>query len=140
MEPFFISLKKTKIMRTFIALIITLFAVIAWQSCQYDWVESEPVDPNDTIPVVTSFSADIMPIFNTGCNMSGCHAPGGFSPDLTLANAYADLWAENMIDTLVPENSVLYKKVAPGGSMNSFSKKNDYKTILSWIDQGALNN
>ena len=128
-------------MKKVLLFIILLAGITAWQSCKYDWVDEEPANPNDTIPPVPkSFSTDIMPIFNTGCNMSGCHAPGGFSPDLTLANAYSDLFAENLIDTITPENSILYKKVAPGGSMNSYSKKNDYKTILTWIQEGALNN
>ena len=54
------------------------------------------------IPEVVSFSADIQPIFNEGCNNAGCHATGGIAPDLTPANAYADLFAKNLIDLVNP--------------------------------------
>jgi hypothetical protein len=127
-------------MKKLILLIVALSGIMAWQSCQYAWIEEEPADPNDTIPVVISFSADIQPIFDAGCNATGCHAAGAWDPDLSPGNAYQDLFAENLIDTIAPENSILYIEVAPGGAMDDYAKKNDYKTILSWIQQGAKNN
>jgi hypothetical protein len=118
-------------------LIISVFTiVIAWQSCQYEWIEEEPIVVPDTV----SFTADIIPIFNTGCNASVCHGAGGEAPELTPENAYTSLFAENTIDVATPENSVLYKKVNTGGSMNKYSQPGDPELILKWIQQGALNN
>jgi len=123
-------------MKKLILLIITLISITAWQSCQYDWLD--PIDPD--IPDVVSFSTNIQPIFDRSCNNAGCHATGGTAPDLTPANAYADLFAEDQIDLTTPENSILYKKCASGGSMNKFTMPGDPEIILKWIQEGALNN
>jgi hypothetical protein len=123
-------------MKKIILLIITLIGIMSWQSCQYEWLD--PIDPE--VPDVVSFSVNIQPIFDRSCNNAGCHASGGTSPDLTPANAYADLFAENMIDLATPENSILYKKCASGGSMNKYTEPGDPDIILKWIQQGALNN
>jgi hypothetical protein len=118
-------------------LILSIFTVVvAWQSCQYEWVEEEPINVPDTV----SFAADIIPIFNTGCNASVCHGKGGEAPELTQENAYTSLFAENQIDVATPENSNLYKKINTGGSMNKYSQPGDPELILKWIQQGALNN
>jgi hypothetical protein len=124
-------------MKKIILLIVTLIGIVAWQSCQYEWVE--PV--KTVIPEVVSFSADIQPIFNEGCNNAGCHAPGGTAPDLTPANAYADLFAMSLVDTVNPEKSILYLKLAEGGSMKKYAPSGDPDDlILEWIKQGAPNN
>jgi hypothetical protein len=119
-------------------LILAIFtSLIAWQSCQYEWldpVDYVPPPPGDT----TSFSLEVVPIFTESC--TSCHGTGGIAPDLTPANAYADLFAENMIDVAVPENSVLYIKMATGGSMNKYTKVGDPEIVLQWIKEGALNN
>lgn len=125
-------------MKKLTLIIVVLLGLFSWQACEYDWVEPEPskLPPPDQ---KISFANDIIPVFDRGCNMSGCHSQGGFSPDLTPANAYADLFAENMIDTINPPNSILYKKMAPGGSMNSFTKKGEPELVLRWIEEGAVN-
>jgi hypothetical protein len=124
-------------MKKILLIIITLMGIMAWQSCQYDWmdpVDYVPPPPGDS----TSFSLKIIPIFEESC--VSCHGAGGISPDLTPANAYNDLFAENQIDTVTPENSNLYIKCATGGSMNKYTKAGDPETILQWIKEGAKNN
>jgi hypothetical protein len=124
-------------MKKIILLIIALIGILAWQSCQYEWldpVDYVPPPPGDT----TSFSLDVVPIFTESC--ASCHSTGGIAPDLTPANAYADLFAENMIDVAVPENSILYIKMATEGSMNKYTKVGDPEIVLQWIKEGALNN
>jgi len=123
-------------MKKYILLAFTLIGIMTWQSCQYEWVD--PINPD--IPDVVSFSADIQPIFNRSCNNAGCHATGATSPDLTPGNAFNDLFATNQIDKATPENSLLYKKCAPGGSMDKFTESGDPEIILKWIQQGALDN
>ena len=124
-----------------ILLILAIFAgFLAWQSCEYEWIEAEPADPNDTIPDTVSFSAEIIPIFERGCNVSVCHGAGGEDPELTPENAYTSLFAENQIDIAVPENSNLYKKMATGGSMNKYTEYGEAELVLEWIQQGALDN
>jgi hypothetical protein len=123
-----------------VILILALFGIfLAWQSCQYEWIEQEPPDPNDTVPQVVSFSADIIPIFERGCNAGVCHG-GGVEPDLRAENAYLSLGDNNQIDLVTPENSVLYKKMATGGSMNKYTEFGEPELVLKWIQQGALDN
>ena len=95
-------------MKKFILMIIALIGIMAWQSCQYEWldpVDYVPPPPGDT----TFFSLEVVPIFTENC--TSCHSTGGIPPDLTPANAYADLFAENLIDVAIPENSKLYIKM-----------------------------
>jgi hypothetical protein len=44
-----------------------------------------------------------------------------------------------MIDTVTPENSVLYESMN-SGSMKTYSTAEATATILQWIEQGAKNN
>lgn len=106
------------------------------QSCEYEWIETEPVVVPDTV----SFTTDILPIFDRGCDASVCHGKGGTPPDLTAENAYASLFAENQIDLAAPENSILYVKMAPGGSMNKYTELGEPELVLKWIQLGAPNN
>ena len=123
-------------MKKIILLIVTLIGVMFWQSCQYEWFE--PLEP--ALPEEVSFTVDIVPLFNEGCNSSGCHSTGGIAPDLTAANAYSSLFALNLINLTVPEESKLYTKCATDGSMNKYTQPGDPEMILQWIKQGAPNN
>jgi hypothetical protein len=123
-------------MKKSILLIFTLVGIIYLQSCQYAWLEEPPAPP---LPDTVSYSADIQPIWDKSCNSTGCHAPGGFSPDLTSANSYSQLWADGLVDTAIPANSVIYQKIAVG-SMKFYAKPGDAELVLKWIEDGALNN
>lgn len=116
---------------------IAAIAIMALLSgCEYEFVEPERVPvPTEEI----SFATDIMPIFNSSCNMSGCHAAGAFSPDLSPSNAYNSLTQNNLIDQNTPSNSLIYTSVS-SGSMKSFATATDASIILAWIQQGAKNN
>lgn len=91
-----------------------------------------------------SLKNDIMPIFNTYCNMAGCHDGVAFAPDLTPSNAYNDMFATAQIDTLNPETSKLYVRMTttnplpmPTSGLLSADKTN---LVLEWIKQGAKDN
>ena len=90
-----------------------------------------------------SFSSDIIPIFNSSCNTSGCHSTGGKAPDLTIANAYNSLSNGNYFKTSDPQNSELYLWMTgkKGMPMPVAGINKDYNAIiLAWIKQGAQNN
>jgi hypothetical protein len=101
------------------------------------------LDNGSTITKQVSFASDIIPIFNSSCNMSGCHSSGGHSPNLIAANAYSSLTNGNYIDLDTPENSPIYlwmtgKKSTPmpvGGMNTTYNS-----LVLAWIKQGAKNN
>lgn len=115
--------------------IIILAILATLLSCQNKKITSP-------IPVNVSFSKDIMPVFNQSCNAAGCHAPGYTAPDLTSPNAYADLLKDNLIDTQVPEKSVLYARMVdnvqpmpPAGLLTY-----EASLVLAWIQEGAKDN
>ncbi|PKP23593.1 MAG: hypothetical protein CVU06_07480 [Bacteroidetes bacterium HGW-Bacteroidetes-22] len=112
-----------------------LFLLVGFTACEYDWVEPEAI----VVPDVVSFNGDVIPVFDRSCNMSGCHAQGSTSPDLSSANAWADLMAKGLINTETPAQSGLYITVTTG-SMKKFSNAANNAIILKWIEQGALNN
>ena len=75
-------------------------------SCTYEEISPKKVDVPDSV----KFSLNIIPIFNTSCNNSGCHSTGAIPPDLTPANGYTSLVFFNYVDVDVPEQSIIYKK------------------------------
>jgi hypothetical protein len=90
-----------------------------------------------------SFSQDIIPVFNQSCNSIGCHNNTGTSPDLSIENAYKDLYDENMIDLTNPSNSILYKRMIDTKNsmpLGGVLSKKVQKTILVWIKEGAKDN
>lgn len=99
-------------------------------------------DTGEEITRQVSFANDIIPIFNSSCNISGCHSAGGKSPDLTVANAYNSLKNGGYISTSDPQTSELYLWMSgkrgtpmPVGGIN----KDFNSLILAWIKQGAQN-
>ena len=102
-----------------------------------------PVDTTPTITRTVSFAADLIPIFTKNCSLSGCHATGGHTPDLSAATAYNSLQTGNYFNTNNPENSEIYlwltgkrRTQMPVGGMN----KDINALVLAWIKQGAKNN
>ncbi len=104
-------------------------------SCTYEEIKPQKVDVPDSV----KFSVNIIPIFNSSCNGSGCHNTGGIPPDLTEPNAYTSLIYFGYVDVDVPESSILYEKITTG-SMKGNATDQDRALILEWIKQGALDN
>ena len=128
-------MKKVKILwRTIIMGGILVFGSTA---CVYETIVPEVIEP---IVEDVSFNDEIIPIFDADCNGAGCHNSSGWSPNLSPAGAYNALTSGGFVDTSDPSNSRLYKKVAPGGSMEGFSTPQNTALILAWITQGAQNN
>lgn len=117
--------------------ILLLFALagVILCSCEYEWIQPE----KKPIPENVSFSADLIPIFDKGCNIGVCHGAGATPPDLTPANAYHSLIDGAYVDTETPEASILYNTMK-SGSMQSYTDPGDEEIVLAWIEQGAKNN
>lgn len=119
----------------FIALI---FSVAILSSCEYEFIEAyipPPPNPNDTI----YFQAEITPIF-VSSTCTDCHKSGGLAFDLTAANAYNSITANNLVVPSEPENSKIYTFPQSGTHFASYSSNEDANLIYGWILQGALNN
>lgn len=118
------------------ALMLLVMAAFMLCSCEYEWITPEKV----TIPDNVSFSADVMPIFNNGCNTAICHGPGATPPDLSESNAYNALINGNYVDTDIPESSIIYTSMTTGSMKPYVQNPADAEIILAWIKQGAENN
>lgn len=118
--------------------IIFIMISIAIASCTYEKIEEAEGLPQDV-----SFENDIIPMFNASCNSVGCHNDGGIPPDLSPANAYADITTTTgMIDLTTPENSELYIRMIDVAKPMPMSGVLPYESsqVLSWITDGAKDN
>ena len=100
-------------------------------------------DTGSDISRPVSFANDLIPLFNSSCNASGCHNAGGKSPDLSVENAYNALMNGSYINTGQPEASELFQWMTGkrGTPMPLSGSNKDYNAlVLAWIRQGALNN
>ena len=107
----------------------------------FDYAASLLTDINTSSTDKKSFSTDIMPILLT---CTSCHGNNG-NYTVTDTNAtFNNIISNHFIDTTTPENSRLLLKatqsISHGGGerFNTFSTT--YKTIITWISEGAINN
>ncbi len=122
----------------FAALAFALFGVTACYN-----VTTIDLTNDITVDREVSFSADIVPIFDKNCSLSGCHVAGGPKPDLTKSQAYAALSSGNYIDLSLPENSELYAWLTGERALVMPLSGSDPEInafVLAWITQGAQNN
>lgn len=116
-----------------------ILIIIFTYSCNYDYYEPVEFSMDDTI----SFTAQLIPIFNNNCNMSGCHITGSVSPDLSPDKAYRSLTLMGFVDTSDAESSILFARMdATSSPMPPEGRLSDKEVneILYWIKQGALEN
>jgi hypothetical protein len=102
--------------------------------CEKKYIDLSKPASNSNTPV--SYSTDIQPIWDAKC--LGCHGTGGTVPVLEASVSYNNLISNGLVNTANPSSSELYMEVGVGtmGSLNGAQKN----TILTWIQQGALNN
>ena len=133
--------KKDHTMKNYLYILLAVSMVWVLNSCYYD--NPAPTADLNSPPLDVSFSGDVIPILNTNCNYSGCHATGGVAPDLTAEVAYYSL-VNGYVNTSIPEESILFKAIQgsgaplmpPGGQMVLDNRK----IIYDWIRTGAKNN
>ena len=124
--------------------------------------DNNTVEVSDTTVVIAkSFMTDIQPIFTTNCTTSSCHdsnAPAA-SLDLTSGMAYSELvdvaslgcassGGRNLITANDTANSYLIDKlsntnICAGSGMPLIGdalSDSDIQAIISWVNEGALNN
>jgi hypothetical protein len=121
---------------------LVVFSTLAlfFSACYKD-VISPGSDPNGP-PQFVSFSGDLIPIFNTNCNSTGCHdAVPSHAPSLVPDKAYNALLSGGFVNTAVPNQSTIYV-VCQSGAMppTGALKASDTQKILDWIRNGAPNN
>lgn len=122
-------------------IILVSAAVFLLTGCYKD--KTVIFDTGEEVTRTVTFSNDLISIFNSSCNGSGCHAAGNKAPDLTAANSYNALMAGNYINVDNPQNSELYLWMTgkKGTPMPVSGINKDFNAlILAWIKQGAQNN
>ena len=120
---------------------LTGFIMLLFVGCYKD--KTVIFDTGAEITRTVSFANDIIPIFNSSCNVSGCHSAGGKTPDLTRANAYNSLTNGNFVNKEDPESSVIYLRMTgkKGIAMPPSGINKDYNAlVIAWLKQGAQNN
>jgi len=95
-------------------------------------------DPNGP-PQQWSFKKDIAPLLNTNCALSGCHVAGSQKPDMETAVSYIDLVNGGYVNTLIPNQSIIYIMIN-GNMEEHIPNAADRKKIYDWIRTGALDN
>jgi hypothetical protein len=119
--------------------IILLAAMIMVYSCYYEY----PPQPLPIEPDQVSFNTHILPLLTTKCSTPQCH-DGTKVPNLLAENAYNSLRSGGYLNTVFPEESLLYISInegvgglqmPPSGALSELNKD----LILVWIAKGAPN-
>jgi hypothetical protein len=123
--------QKLNMIRQMLAAFVLIAAITGISSCEKYSYTLPVVDET----VILKFQADIQPIFNNNC--VSCH--GALKPpDLRDGKSYASLTKGAFI-TAPGVSSKLYVKMI-GSDHAPRSGDIDKQKILTWINQGALNN
>jgi hypothetical protein len=120
----------------FIGVVLFLLLGTGLTGCYKDIItESDPDGP----PQPVSFKDELLPVFTKNCALSGCHAAGAHTPELTEANAYKSLNNGVYVNTLIPKQSKLYEMI--NGEMSTYIPSPlDKRKVFDWIRNGAPNN
>ncbi|HTQ26850.1 MAG TPA: hypothetical protein VMI35_01920 [Puia sp.] len=99
-----------------------------------------PTMPVSGPPPAVSFNAEILPVMTTSCAKSGCHVPGSQQPYMDSAGAYKNLINGGYVNTIVPDQSILYQEINGGPMTVNVPTKDFVNQVYYWIENGAPNN
>lgn len=131
-----------------ISISLIIFLIVC-QSCAYDKKHTigPELDCSTIIPDTISFKRDIIPIFNTNCNIVSCHSgsepAGNFNLEESKAYTQLSKRGSGYIDTINPKRSVLYSSiVSVSNPMPPVGKLDDctIALIAEWMKQKGKNN
>tara|TARA_R110002049_G_scaffold107950_4_gene255863 strand:+ start:11563 stop:11919 length:357 start_codon:yes stop_codon:yes gene_type:complete len=112
----------------FKTLSLTLILGLLITSCISNVEEQlEEVTENPTENTITSFKTVVKPIIDGRC--LSCHSAGGNFPELT---SYAKINA----NATIVKDAVSSGRMPQGGTLTSAQ----IKSIIDWVDEGALDN
>ena len=111
-----------------------VFGCVLLSSCYYD-IEEDLYPEGCETPQVVSFEANVQPIVDLNCAVSGCHVDGGEAPGvLSSYQGVKDFVNSGDFEFRVfnsPDDPM-----PPSGELGEC----DQELILRWINQGALDN
>ena len=118
---------------------LLFFMGIGLAGCYKDIIIPETVADPDGPPQSVSYKDQLMPLLNTNCALSGCHVSGGHKPYMNTAISYQEIVNGGFVNILVPQESIIYKKI--NGEMKEFiPSASDRQKVYDWIRNGAPNN
>jgi len=120
-------------------LLVLLASIVMSEGCYYD--NAEDLYPTETVYVLDttgtvdstgiSFAADVQPIINTHCAVSGCHSAN--SATRQPLTTYDEV--KGAIDNWGLQTRVENGSMPPAGMPDA-----DKQTLLDWIAEESLNN
>ncbi|MDE3212684.1 MAG: hypothetical protein KGM98_05570 [Bacteroidota bacterium] len=99
-----------------------------------------PLLPVNGPPPSVSFKTQILPILVANCAKAGCHVAGGQKPDMEASVAYTNLINGGYVNTVVPNQSIIYQELNGGPMEANIPSTADVNLIYYWIENGAPNN
>lgn len=128
-------------------LAIMVVTALSLSSCYYhNWenihpggqIASKPCVLADTI----SYNADVVPILNASCGVSGsqalnCHGAGATGPDLSTYTNFSSFTSPDSLNSVYSDITWSGNKMPKNGSKLS---QCDINKIIRWMDQGSKNN
>lgn len=116
-----------------------LIVAIGITGCYRDVIMPEATLDPDGPPQAVSYKNDVAPIMNTKCALAGCHVSGARKPFLTTAISYQEIVNGGFVNTLIPKESMMYKKI--NAEMREYiPSAADRQKVYDWIRNGAPNN
>ena len=118
---------------------LIFIAGFALTGCYKDVIMPDALVNPDGPPQAVSYKTDLAPLFNSNCALSGCHVSGARKPYLITADSYLQITNGGYVNTLIPKESILYKKI--NGEMKEYiPSATDRQKVYDWIRNGAPNN
>lgn len=118
--------------KAFAIIITAIFIIFISTSCSKDGGSGSGGNTPDCSTITNkAFTADVNPVIQSRCNISGCHASGSFNGPGSITNYTEVFNARSTIRAAIASDKM------PQGGPLSTSQKN---SILCWIDNGAPNN
>lgn len=115
------------------------FVAAGLTGCYRDVILPDAVVDPDGPPQAVSFKTDLAPLFNTKCNVTGCHASGAHKPYMATDISYTQITAGGFVNTVLPKQSILYTKI--NAEMKEYiPSATDRQKVYDWIRNGAPNN
>jgi hypothetical protein len=116
--------------------------IIGLSGCYKDIITPEMASgPDDLPPKQVSFQAELAPMFNTSCAISGCHVSGAHTPYLTTAVSFTQIINGGYVSLANPKESKIYQMIT--GEMAQYMPtpaKTNAQKVYDWIRNGAPNN
>lgn len=119
-------------------LVATIVTGVSITGCYKDVIT--PTITQTGPPPAVSFNNQILPILTTNCAKSGCHVPGSQMPYMDSAEAYKDLIVGGFVNTVVPNQSIIYQELDGGPMQVNIPSQADINLIYYWIEDGAQDN